>query len=135
MVLFTLGIPELNAVYNAVADVLHVPRELEVMARGWESLNAKAEVARVHRDGHCLEAMMWNRPLEDFGRWQIHAGRDLPKGDDHEPIIERGLTQISRAGNPKRPLPDCQAGPTASSTPLFRDAQKPWWAPLVGQAR
>ena len=42
------------------------------------------------------------------------------------PIIERGLTQISRAGIPKRPLPNCQAGPTASSTPLFQDAQMPW---------
>ena len=82
IVLFTLGDPELNAVYNTTADVLHVPRVLEVMARGWESLNAKAEVDRVHRDGHCLEAMMWYRPLEDFGRWQIHAGRELPKGDD-----------------------------------------------------
>ena len=46
-----------------------MPRELEVMAREWESLNAKAEVARVHRGGHCHEAMMWYRPLEDFGRW------------------------------------------------------------------
>ena len=32
--LFTLRDPELNAVYNATADVYHVPRELEVMARG-----------------------------------------------------------------------------------------------------
>ena len=58
IVLFTQGDPELNAVYNTTADVLHVPRVLEVMAKGWESLNAKAEVARVHRDGHCLEAMI-----------------------------------------------------------------------------
>ena len=74
IVLFTMGDPELNAVYNTTVDVLHVPRVLEVMARGWESLNAKAEVARVHRDGHCLEEMVWYSPLEDFGRWQIHAG-------------------------------------------------------------
>ena len=45
IVLFTLRDPELNAVYNATADV---PRELEVMAREWESLNAKAELARMH---------------------------------------------------------------------------------------
>ena len=74
IVLSTLGDPVLNAVYNTNVDVLHVPRVLEVMARRWESLNTKAEVARVHRDGHCLEEMMWYRPLEDFGRWQIHAG-------------------------------------------------------------
>ena len=38
---------------------IHVPRVLEVMPREWESLNAKAELARMHRDGHCLEAVMW----------------------------------------------------------------------------
>merc|ERR1711916_116456 len=42
IVLFTLRDPELNAVYNGTADVRHVPRELEVMAREWESLNAEA---------------------------------------------------------------------------------------------
>ena len=46
----------------------------------------------------------------------------------------RGLTHISRAGNPKRPLPNCQAGPTASSTPLLFDAQMPWGGhPLCGR--
>ena len=50
IVLFTLGDLESNAVYNTTADVLHVPRELEVMAMEWESLNAKAELARMHRD-------------------------------------------------------------------------------------
>ena len=25
----------------------------------WESLNAKAELARMHRDGHCHQAVMW----------------------------------------------------------------------------
>ena len=53
----------------------------------------------------------------------------------------RGLTQNSRAGSPKRQLPNCQAGPAASSTPLLRDAQKPWgghplWAgPLTTSLR
>ena len=59
IVLFTLGDIELNAVYNTTADVLHVPRELEVMTREWESLNPKAELARMHRDGDCHEAMKW----------------------------------------------------------------------------
>ena len=26
--------------------------------------------------------MVWYCPLEDFGRWQVHAGRELQKGDD-----------------------------------------------------
>ena len=29
------------------------------MVREWESLNAKAELARMHRDGHCHEAVFW----------------------------------------------------------------------------
>ena len=36
------------------------------------------------------------------------------------------MTQISRAGIPKRPLPNCRAGPTASSTPLLLVAQMLW---------
>ena len=58
-----------------------------------------------------------------------HAGREQPKGDDPRTDHGRGFTRISRAGIPKRPLPNCQAGPTALSTPLFRvfrHAQKPW---------
>ena len=39
------------------------PRELEVIAREWESLNAEAardpELACMHRDGHCRKEMMW----------------------------------------------------------------------------
>ena len=48
--------------------------------------------------------------------------------------LERVLTQISRAGDLKRPLPNCQAGPTASSTPHLLDAQMPWGGhPLCGR--
>ena len=57
-VLFTMGDPVLNPVYNANADVWHVPREL-VMVREWESLNAKLKLARMHRDGHCHETVLW----------------------------------------------------------------------------
>ena len=38
---------------------LLMPRVLEVMAMEWESLNAKAELACMHREGHCHEAVMW----------------------------------------------------------------------------
>ena len=44
---------------NTTVDVFTYARVLEVMPRVWESLNAKAELARMHRDGHCLEAVMW----------------------------------------------------------------------------
>ena len=88
-VLFTLGDIELNAVHNATASVLHVPRELEVMAIIWESLNAKAELACMHRDGHCHAAVKWYvhhlpKPMETLTlceskadpRWQrVNEGR------------------------------------------------------------
>ena len=45
-----------------------------------------------------------------------------------------GVTQISRPGNPRRQLSNCQAGPTASSTPPLLKAQMPWGGhPLCGR--
>ena len=47
-----------------------------------------------------------------------------------------GFTRISRAGIPKRPLPNCQAGPTASSTPRCRGVGTPsWTGPLTTSLR
>ena len=105
---------------------------LEVMARGWESLNAKAEVARVHRDGHCLEAMMWNRPLEDFGRWQIR--RELPKGDDPRTDHRKGADSNLPGWQPKETassLPN-RADCFINATP-YRSPDAVGWAPLVGR--
>ena len=57
------------------------------MVRKWESLNAKAELARMHRDGHCHEAVMWcvhhlpelmktPRPKQADPRWKrVTEGR------------------------------------------------------------
>ena len=64
-------------------------------------------------------------------RWKRVTEERRPK----KPIRERGLTQISRAGNPKRQLSNCQAGPTASSTPLLLIAQNRGVGTPSGQAR
>ena len=54
---------------------------------------------------------------------------------------ETGGSPVSRAGIPKRPLPNCQAGPTASSAPLFstprcRGVGTPsWTGPLTTSLR
>ena len=132
-VLFTMGDTGLNAVYNANADIWHVPRELDVMVREWESLNAKAELARMHRDRHCHETVVWyvHHLPESMKNTQMETSsptleESYRRATTQGPIIEREFTRISRAGTPKRPLPNCQAGPTASSTPLFQDAQMPW---------
>ena len=90
IVLFTLGDPELNAVYNTTEDVLQVPCVLEVMARGWESLNVKAEVARVHRDRHCHETMVWYCPLEDVVARSPTLEENYRRATTQGPIIERG---------------------------------------------
>ena len=55
-------------------------------------------------------------------------------------IIERGLTQISRAGNPKRPHPNCQGRLLhqrhCSKTPRCRGVGTPSWAgPLTTSLR
>ena len=111
------------------ADVLHVPRELEVMAMEWESLNAKAELARMHRDGQCHVGMKWHvhHLLKPMKTLTLCESKAVPRrATTQGPFRERGLTQISWAGNPERQLSNCQAGPTASSTPLLLNAQMPW---------
>ena len=75
------------------------------MVREWESLNAKAELARMHRDGHCHETMVWYRPLEDVVACSPTLGESYRRAITQGPIIERGFTRISRAGIPKRTRP------------------------------
>ena len=65
-------------------------------------------------------------------RWQSHAGRELPQQErraaTQEPAKRERGRHGPRAGIPKRLRPNClsTAGPTASSTPLLLNAQKPW---------
>ena len=96
----------------------------EVMPREWESLNAKAELARMHRVGHCLEAVLL---YVHHSRW-----RELPKGDVPRTVHKRGFTRISRAGNPKRKRPNCHR----SVKPRSRGVGTPSWAgPLTTSPR
>ena len=96
------------------------------MVREWESLNAKAELARMHRHGHCHETMVWYRPLEGVVAGSHTLQESYRRATTQEPIIEGGSLVSPGAGIPKRQLLNCQAGPTASSTPLLLDAQMPW---------
>jgi hypothetical protein len=63
IMLFMLRDPQLNTVYDSSADARRMPHDIEVMSKEWESLNAEAardpELARMHRDGHCHETVMW----------------------------------------------------------------------------
>ena len=89
-------------------------REL-VMVREWVSLNAKAELARMHRDRHCHETMVLYRPtLESYQR-----------ATSQGPFIRGGSLVSPRAGNPKRKRPNCHR----SVKP-----QKPWGGhPYLGR--
>ena len=80
------------------------------------------------------EVLDENRPLEGVVASSATLEESYRRATTQKPIRERGLTQISRAGIPKRQLPNCQAGPTASSTPLRLVAQMPWGGhPLCGR--
>ena len=70
-------------------------------------------------------------------RWQFHAGRvtSARRATTRGPIRQkRGLTQNSRAGNPKRCDLNCQSRADCfiNATPLRRP-EAVGWAPLVGK--
>ena len=105
-------------------------REL-VLVREWESLNAKAELARMHRDRHCHETMVLYRPPPPRWKQAVPRWRELPKGDVPRTDHKRGFTRISRAGNPKRKRPNCHC-----KTPRSRGVGTPsWTGPLTTSLR
>ena len=63
-------------------------------------------------------ALLDESPLEDVVAGSPTLEESYRRATTQKPIRERVLTQISPAGNLKRQLSNCQAGPTASSTPL-----------------
>ena len=64
-------------------------REL-VMVREWESLNAKAELARMHRDRHCHETMVCTVHHLPDGNKQSHAGESYQRAASQGPFIRGG---------------------------------------------
>ena len=135
IVLFTLGDPELNAVYNTTADVLHVPPVLEVMARGWESLNAKAELARMHRDGHCHEAVRWYVHLRILVACRSTLEESYRRATTQEPIIEGGSLVSPGLASQRDRFLTAKQGRLVYQRHCSRRPDAVGWAPLVGQAR
>ena len=94
-----------------------------VMVREWESLNAKAELARMHRDRHCHEAMVLYRPPENVCRSTLKES--YRRATTQEPIIDGGsLVSPGLATQRDRGLTATTKRPDAVG-----------WAPQVGQAR
>merc|ERR1712241_1289627 len=63
MQLLVLRDPQLNNVYQDTRDTRQLPVDLAETKREWDELNNLAksspELQRIHRDGHCHEAVMW----------------------------------------------------------------------------
>jgi hypothetical protein len=61
--LFMLRDPELDGVYQQANDARRIRKDVMNMSKEWDQLNTIAshdpELARMHRDGHCHEAVMW----------------------------------------------------------------------------
>merc|ERR1712232_553511 len=55
--------PSLDSIYHNSTDNRRIRRAVHELKSEWETINALAktdrELARVHRDGHCHEAVMW----------------------------------------------------------------------------
>jgi len=63
VMLFMLRDPELDGVYQQANDARRIRKDVMNMSKEWDQLNNLAshdpELARMHRDGHCHEAVMW----------------------------------------------------------------------------
>jgi hypothetical protein len=63
LTLFMLRDPELDTIYQQSHDNRRIQQDIAALSKQWEELNAEAakdpELARMHRDGHCHEAVMW----------------------------------------------------------------------------
>ena len=96
------------------------------MARKWESLNAKAELARMHRDGHCHEAMVWYRPLEDVFACSPTLEESYRRATTQEPIIEGGSLVLPGLASQRDRLLTAKAGYDCFINATVLDAQMPW---------
>jgi len=55
--------PALDGIYHNSTDNRRIRRAVDELTSEWEKINSLAskdpELARIHRDGHCHEAVMW----------------------------------------------------------------------------
>jgi hypothetical protein len=63
VMLFMLRDPQLDGVYQQANDARRIRKDIMNMSSEWDQLNSMAshdpDLARMHRDGHCHEAVMW----------------------------------------------------------------------------
>merc|ERR550537_1018814 len=75
--------PQLDSIYHSSQDKRRIQKDILTMSTEWEALNAEAakdpELARMHRDGHCHEAVMWYvHHLPESVRAELKDKAELP---------------------------------------------------------
>jgi len=83
LTLFMLRDPQLEDIYQQSQDNRRIQRDIANMSKQWEELNTEAahdpELARMHRDGHCHEAVMWYvHHLPESVRAKLKDDLELP---------------------------------------------------------
>lgn len=94
MTLFMLRDPQLDDIYHQSQDKRRMQKDISSMSKEWEELNAEAaanpELARMHRDGHCHEAVMWYvHHLSESSKAAIKDKAELPLlSNFHHNVLE-----------------------------------------------
>lgn len=83
LLLFMLRDPQLDDVYQESRDKRRIQKDIAGLSKEWKELNAEAaadpELARMHRDGHCHEAVMWYvHHLPNAAKEALKNKADLP---------------------------------------------------------
>lgn len=83
LTLYMLRDPQLDDIYQKSQDNRRIQSDVAAMSKQWEELNAEAandpELARMHRDGHCHEAVMWYvHHLPESVRAELKDKAELP---------------------------------------------------------
>ena len=129
------GSPLHGAVYSSESSSANFSDKLNTRSRIEKSASDTfTNNSVLRRLISCALQVCLSRPQADkvqSCRWQSHAGRELPQQErraaTQEPAKRERGRLGPRAGIPKRLRRNClsTAGPTAKTTPLLRNAQKP----------
>ena len=103
------------------------------MTSEWESLNAKAEPARVRRDGNCHEAVMWYVDLRILVAGRSTLEESYRRATTQEPIVE-GVSLVSPGLASQRDrFLTAKQGRLLYQRHCSRRPDAVVWAPLVGR--
>jgi len=119
LLMMALREPSLDGVYHNVSDNRRLRGDVEAMAASWERLNAVArgdpQLASVHRDGHCHEAVMW------YVHHLSQETREALRGKLTLPLLSyrrhEGSSEVHRAYEEKVTCFSCHSNALPSAAP------------------